>query len=121
MRGYELRRLKHARTLPDHAPALDAVGAGFDPAAHAVDDGVDHLNVWPEYSRCHRRDVLTDAARFLRLAAPQDVISTDLALATNFTTSRHDDLLHSYCEPQTIAKESRRRKGILLTDGATGG
>jgi hypothetical protein len=34
--------------------------------------------------------VLTDTARFLGLTAPQNMISTNLALTANFATSRHD-------------------------------
>jgi hypothetical protein len=83
--------LKNAGTLLDHATALDAVGAGPDPAVHTIDDGADHLDIRLEYpgrDGCH---VLTDTAGFLRLTTAEDVIAADLTLATNFTTSRHSN------------------------------
>jgi hypothetical protein len=72
------------------AAALDAVRAGLDPATHTIYHSVDHLQVWPEYPRRHRGYVLADAALFLCLATSQDMIPARFALATNFTTSRHD-------------------------------
>jgi hypothetical protein len=83
----ELRRLQHAGRFADHATALDALGAGFDPATYAINDGVDDLYVWPEYPRRHGCDVLTDTARFLGLTAAEDMIPAHLALTANFATS----------------------------------
>jgi hypothetical protein len=85
--------LKNAGTLLDHATALDAVGAGSDPAVHTIDDGADHLDIRLEYPGRDRRHVLTDTAGFLRLTAAEDMIAADLTLATNFATSRHSNLL----------------------------
>jgi hypothetical protein len=83
--------LKHARTLPHHATAFDAVGAGFDPAAHTIDNGMDHLDIRFEDPRRDGRHVLTDTAGFLRLTTAEDVIPAHLALTANFATSRHSN------------------------------
>ena len=73
---------------------FDALGAGLDLAMHALDHRMYGLQVRPEQPRRHCRDVLTDAACFLRLTAPQDAVAAHLALIANFTTSRHSSLLH---------------------------
>jgi hypothetical protein len=62
-----LRGLDNPRAPSDDATALDAISAGFDPAGYAIDHGMDHLQVRHEDPRRHSRDVLTDAARLLRL------------------------------------------------------
>jgi hypothetical protein len=93
----KLRRLEDAGTLTNHATALDAVGAGFDPAARAIDDGMDHLNIRLEDPRRDGRHVLTDTAGFLRLTTAEDVIATDLTLTANFATSIHSNYSNS-CE-----------------------
>jgi hypothetical protein len=83
--------LEDTRTLANHATALDAVGAGFDPATHTIDNGMNHLDIRLEDSwrdGCH---VLTDTAGFLRLTTAEDMIAADLTLATNFATSRHSN------------------------------
>jgi hypothetical protein len=83
--------LEYARTLPHYATALDTVGAGFDPAADAIDNGMDHLDIRLEDPRRDGCHVLTDTAGFLRLTAAEDVIPAHLALTANFATSRHSN------------------------------
>jgi hypothetical protein len=78
-----LRRLGHEATL-------DAFGASLDLAMRSVHECVDDLQVRLEQARGDSGDVLADAALFLCLAAPQDFVPTNVAFATNFTTSRHD-------------------------------
>ena len=73
--------------------ALDAVGARLDFAMDAIYDGVDHLEVWLEQARRDRCHVLADTALFLGLTATENGVSARVALAANFTTSRHGFLL----------------------------
>jgi hypothetical protein len=83
--------LENAGTLADDATAFDAVGASFDPATHAIDDGMDYLDIRLEDPRRDSCHVLTDTAGFLRLTTAEDVIATDLTLTANFATSRHSN------------------------------
>ena len=91
--------IRHRPSAIDHlclcgfgdAAALDAVRAGFDLATDAIHHGVNDLQVRLEQTRRHGGHVLADTALFLCLAAAQDVVPAHVALATNFTTSRHDD------------------------------
>jgi hypothetical protein len=73
----------------ENATALDAIGANLDAPGSAVDHGADNLQVRFEQARRDGGHVLTDTACFLLLTTAENVIPARLALATNFTTSRH--------------------------------
>jgi len=73
-----------------HAAAFDALGTGFDLLVGLANQCVNHLEIGLEQARCDGSHVLADAAGFLRLTAPEDRISTNLAFTANFTTSRHN-------------------------------
>jgi len=96
-----------------HAAALDAVGADFDAAAGAVNDGVHHLEVRQKDPWCVGRDVLTNPALFLGLTAPMNRGAANLAFAANFTTSCHDRLLRLKTEGGTVAKAAGGRKAYF--------
>ena len=79
-----------------NAAGFDANGTDFDPARTSglgIENSTYSLQICIE---CTWRDgghVLADTALLLGLTAPVDDVSTDRALATNFTASRHVDLL----------------------------
>jgi hypothetical protein len=80
----------------EDAAALDADGADFD-SAHTpclrVENGTHGLQIWQECTGSDSGHVLADTALFLGLTASVNDVSTDRALATNFTASRHVDIL----------------------------
>ena len=73
-----------------NAAAFDALGAGFNLLVRLPNECMNHLEVGLEQAWRDGSHVLTDAAGFFRLTAPEDRISTNLTFTANFTTSRHN-------------------------------